>query len=325
MSRIVFVIALLSAPLAQAGVSGERIIAADSEPESWLSHGRNYAEDRMSPLTQINKQNVKDLGLAWHFDTGTSRGLEASPLIIDGIIFSTGSWSKVFANNAKTGELLWSYDPQVPKTWGVNACCDVVNRGVAAWGDSVFVGTLDGRLVSLNRTTGAVQWDVVTIDKDRPYTITGAPRVVNGKVLIGNGGAEYGVRGYLSGYEAETGDLAWRFYTVPGNPADGYDSEAMRKAAATWKGDVYWKVGGGGTVWIPWPMTTKLTFSTLASATVRPGIGTFAVRGVVTTCSCHRSLPSIRTAEPTFGTTRRRRPIRGTTLRLNTSFSLTCR
>ena len=249
MSRIVFFAALLVASQAHAGVSGERIIAADSEPGSWLSHGRNYAEDRMSPLTQINKENIKDLGLAWYFDTDTSRGLEASPLVIDGVIYSTGSWSKVFANDARTGELLWSYDPQVPKAWGVNACCDVVNRGVAAWGDSIFVGTLDGRLVSLNKSTGAVQWDVLTIDKGRPYTITGAPRIVNGKVLIGNGGAEYGVRGYLSGYDADTGELIWRFYTVPGNPAEEHESEAMRKAAATWTGDTYWKVGGGGTAW----------------------------------------------------------------------------
>ena len=240
---------LLTALPAAASVSGERIIEADSEPGSWLSHGRNYAEDRMTPLTQITPANVKDLGLAWYFDTGTARGLEASPLVIDGVIYTTGSWSKVFANDARTGELLWSYDPQVPREWGVNACCDVVNRGVAAWGDSIFVGTIDGRLVALDKNTGAEQWDVLTIDQGKPYTITGAPRVVNGKVLIGNGGAEYGVRGYLSAYDASSGNMLWRFHTVPGQPSDEHESEAMRMAAETWTGNLYWQVGGGGTAW----------------------------------------------------------------------------
>ncbi len=232
-----------------AEVTDERLVAADGEPHSWLSHGRNYAEDRESPLTQITRTNVAQLGLAWYFDTDTTRGLEATPLVIDGVMYTTGSWSTVFALDAATGALLWSYDPRVPRAWGVNACCDVVNRGVAAAGDNVYLGTLDGRLVALNRHSGDVVWEVLTIDPARPYTITGAPRVVKGNVIIGNGGAEYGVRGYLSAYDAISGDLIWRFYTVPGNPADPYESDAMRLAAATWSGDVYWQVGGGGTVW----------------------------------------------------------------------------
>jgi len=234
---------------ARAGVDAQRIIQADKEPGSWLSHGRNYAEDRQSPLIDITPENVNQLGLAWTFDTNTSRGLEASPLVIDGVIYSTGSWSKAFAINAATGELLWEYDPMVAKIWGANACCDVVNRGVAAWGDSIFLGTLDGRLIALDKATGAVKWEKLTIDNTRPYTITGAPRVVNGKVLIGNGGAEFGVRGYLSAYDADSGELVWRFYTVPGDPEQPYESEAMRMAAETWTGDLYWKIGGGGTVW----------------------------------------------------------------------------
>ncbi len=233
----------------QAEVSHERLINADEEPGSWLTHGRNYAEDRQSPLTSINKENISKLGLAWYFDTGTTRGLEASPLIIDGVIYSTGSWSKVFANDAVSGQPLWNYDPQVPRAWGVNACCDVVNRGVAAWGDSIYFGSLDGRLIALDSATGNLRWETLTIDPARPYTITGAPRIINGKVIIGNGGAEYGVRGYVSAYDAESGELLWRFYTVPGDPSKPFESEAMRMAAKTWTGDVYYEVGGGGTVW----------------------------------------------------------------------------
>lgn len=203
----------------------------------------------MTPLTGITPGNVESLGLAWYFDTGTKRGLEATPLVIDGVLYTTGSWSKVFALNGATGELVWEYDPEVPRAWGVNACCDVVNRGVAAWGDAIFVGTLDGRLVALNKDDGRVRWEVLTIDQTRPYTITGAPRVIDGKVVIGNGGAEYGVRGYVSAYDAASGELIWRFYTVPGNPNSEPETDALRMAAQTWTGDVYWQVGGGGTVW----------------------------------------------------------------------------
>lgn len=230
-------------------VDAPRLVNTAQEPSNWLTHGLNYAEDRHSQLERITPDNVANLGLAWYFDTNTTRGLEASPLVIDGVMYSTTSWSQVFAHNAVTGELLWHYDPQVPKAWGVNACCDVVNRGVAAWGDKVFVGTLDGRLVALDRHTGEVVWSVLTIDRARPYTITGAPRAVNGKIIIGNGGAEYGVRGYVGAYAAETGEQLWRFYTVPGDPEQPYESATMEMAAKTWTGDRYWKVGGGGTVW----------------------------------------------------------------------------
>ena len=234
---------------APSSVDETRIRNADQEPGSWLSHGRNYAEDRESPLTQITPANVDQLGLAWYYDTQTTRGLEASPLVIDGTLFTTTSWSQVFALDAVTGELLWKFDPEVPKSWGVNACCDVVNRGLAAWGTAVFVGTIDGRLIALDRTTGKVLWDTLTIDPTRPYTITGAPRAVNGNIIIGNGGAEFGVRGYVTAYDATTGTEQWRFYTVPGDPRVPYESDIMRRAADTWTGDLYWKTGGGGTVW----------------------------------------------------------------------------
>ena len=229
-------------------VDAARLSAADSEPGQWMSHGRTYDEQRFSPLKQITTDNVKDLGLAWFADLDTNRGQEATPIVVDGTMYISTAWSKVKAYRAATGEKLWEYDPQVPGAWGVNACCDVVNRGVAVWEGKVFVGTLDGRLVALEAPTGKVLWDVNTIDREKPYTITGAPRVVKGNVLIGNGGAELGVRGYVSAYDAATGKLNWRFYTVPGNPAMPFENPALEMAAKTWNGE-WWSLGGGGTVW----------------------------------------------------------------------------
>ena len=221
---------------------------ADARTGEWITHGRNYSETRFSPLKQIDAANVKNLGLAWTFDTETTRGLEATPIIVDGVMYTTGSWSVVFALDARSGKQLWKWDPQVPRTFGQRACCDVVNRGVAVYKNRVYVGTLDGRLVALDADSGKVDWEVVTVDQSRPYTITAAPRIVKGKVLIGNGGAELGVRGYLSAYDAASGKLAWRFYTVPGDPSLPFESPAMERAAKTWKGE-WWKIGGGGTVW----------------------------------------------------------------------------
>ena len=229
-------------------VDEARVVAADGDTENWLTHGRTYSEQRFVPLSGINDGNVGQLGLDWYFDLPTRRGIESTPLIIDGTMYVTTSWSMVFALDARSGEKIWHYDPEVPKIWAKNACCDAVNRGVAAWGDKVFVGTLDGYLVALDRTSGEVAWRVNTIDREQPYTITGAPRIIKGKVIIGNGGAEFGVRGYVSAYDVDTGEQAWRFYTVPGNPADGFEDEAMEMAAETWTGE-WWKQGGGGTVW----------------------------------------------------------------------------
>ena len=234
--------------MATESLDGRRI-AAGAEDGNWLSHGRTYDEQRHSPLDQINTDTIGKLGLAWYWDTGTTRGLEATPIVVDGIMFSTGSWSVVWAHDAKTGELLWSYDPQVPREWGKFACCDVVNRGAAVWKGRVYSGTLDGRLIALDAATGKLDWEVQTTDPERAYTITGAPRIVKDKVIIGNGGAEYGVRGYVTAYDTASGAQLWRFYTVPGNPADGFESRAMELAAATWRGGKWWEVGGGGTVW----------------------------------------------------------------------------
>src|SRR5688572_32248988 len=172
-----------SAPASPAAVNAARLTAADSEPGQWMSHGRTYDEQRFSPLDQIKKDNVKELGLAWFADLDTNRGQEATPLVVDGVLYVSTAWSKVKAYDAATGKRLWEFDPQVPGGWAVHACCDVVNRGVAVWEGKVFVGTLDGRLVALDATTGKSLWDVNTIDKTQPYTITGAPRVVKGHVL----------------------------------------------------------------------------------------------------------------------------------------------
>jgi PQQ-dependent dehydrogenase (methanol/ethanol family) len=235
-------------PAQPADVNESRIIHADREPGNWMTYGRTYDEQRFSPLNRINDRNVAQLGLAWFFDLDTKRGQEATPIVVDGVMYFTSAWSKVFALNAVTGQLLWSFDPKVPGDWAVNACCDVVNRGVAAWNGKIFLGTLDGRLIALDAATGQRVWETLTIDRSSRYTITGAPRVVKGKVLIGNGGGEFGVRGYISAYDAETGNLVWRFYTVPGDPSQPFESPALEKAVPTWSGD-WWKMGGGGTVW----------------------------------------------------------------------------
>ncbi len=231
-----------------ADVDGARILNADREPGNWMTHGRTYSEQRFSPLRKINDQNIAQLGLAWYYDLDMRRGQEATPIVVDGVMYFSTAWSKVFAINAATGAPIWSYDPKVPPAWAVNACCDVVNRGVAVWEGKVFIGTLDGRLVALDAATGKPVWEKLTIDPSFRYTITGAPRVIKGKVIIGNGGAEMGVRGYVSSYDAETGNMVWRFYTVPGDPSKPFESQILEKAAKTWTGE-WWKFGGGGTVW----------------------------------------------------------------------------
>jgi quinohemoprotein ethanol dehydrogenase len=221
--------------------------AADSG-EEWLSYGRDQGETRYSPLEQVNDSNVAELGVAWTFDTDSYRGLEATPLVSDGVMYGTRAWSSVFALDARTGEQLWNFDPQVDRSIGWKACCDVVNRGVAIYEGKIFVGTIDGRLIALDAKSGSLLWQVQTTDQTRPYTVTSAPRVFDGKVIIGNSGAELGVRGYITAYNASSGTEEWRFWVVPGNPADGFENPDMELAAETWEGD-WWTIGGGGTSW----------------------------------------------------------------------------
>jgi PQQ-dependent dehydrogenase (methanol/ethanol family) len=219
-----------------------------SRPGDWTTYGRDSSEQRYSSLTQIDEKTVGRLALAWSFDLGTLRGLEATPLVRDGVLYTTSAWNLVYALNAATGERLWTYDPHVLKAHARFACCDVVNRGVALHNGRVYFGTLDGRLIALEAKSGTLVWEVQTTPKDGPYSITGAPRIAKDKVIIGNAGSEYLVRGYLSAYDTETGRLVWRTYTVPGDPSKPFETDALRKASATWAGE-WWKLGGGGSVW----------------------------------------------------------------------------
>jgi len=215
----------------------------------WHSHGRDAFEQRFSPLQQINTATVKNLGLAFALPTESTRGLEATPLYESGVLYFSLDWSRVWAVDVRSQKVLWKYDPKVPGVFGRKACCDVVNRGVALDGDRVFVGTLDGFLIALDKATGNEIWRVKTTPESGVYAITGAPRITKGKVIIGNGGAEFGVRGYVSAYDATTGALAWRFYTVPDGRNAQQETPALEKALSTWSKDSNWESGGGGTVW----------------------------------------------------------------------------
>jgi quinohemoprotein ethanol dehydrogenase len=244
-------------------VDDKTLLNAGKTGDAWLMAGGNYSQTRYSPLTQIDASNVDRLGLAWYYDTGSLPGtLEASPVISNGTLYGTVTWGAVFAVDARTGKEKWRWDPQVGHRnfpldsegnpnkvrTGPSLCCGPGNRGVAVYDGKVYVGTLDARLVALDAETGKVDWEVQTADKNADYSITGAPLIVKGKVIIGNGGGEFAVRGYISAYDAETGKLVWRFYTVPGDPSKPFENKAMAAAAKTWSGD-WWKLGGGGNPW----------------------------------------------------------------------------
>ncbi|MCX7321936.1 MAG: PQQ-dependent dehydrogenase, methanol/ethanol family [Hyphomicrobiales bacterium] len=251
------------AALAQTKGSAEHIKAVTSAIDSaaikangattkdWPTYGLDYAETRFSKLDQINASNVKDIGLVWSYSLESIRGVEATPLVVDGIMYVTAPWSVVHAVDTRTGKRIWTFDPGVDREKGYRGCCDVVNRGVALYKGKVFVGAYDGRLIAIDAATGQKAWEKDTvIDRKMSYTITGAPRVFNGKVVIGNGGAEYGVRGYVTAYDAENGDQKWRWFTVPGDPAKPFEDESMAAAAKTWDpAGKYWVNGGGGSAW----------------------------------------------------------------------------
>ena len=238
-------------------VDAERVANADHEPDQWLTLGRTYRGDRFSPLTQIKADNVGTLGFAWQYEARSHRGRvehgqEATPIVVDGVLYASGPWGSVFAVNAQSGQERWRYDPEVDGSYNRRACCDVVNRGVQVWQGKVYVATLDGFLVALDASTGRELWKSDTLmDRDtRFYTITSPPQVAKNVVVIGNSGAEFGVRGYITAYDLDSGEQRWRFFTVPGDPAKGPpENPAMELALQTWGPDTDWESGLGGTVW----------------------------------------------------------------------------
>ena len=247
----------LTSTLLVASISAQSRLVEDAvllnpPADEWVTYGRDYAETHHSPLTQINAANVGQLELAWSTEVGSQGKVETTPIVWDGALYGTSTWSVVFAIDVRTGALKWKWDPGLVKggasEGGARFCCGPVNRGVAIYKGRVFVGLLDGRLVALDAKTGDVVWSVQTTPPGSDYSITGAPRIVKGRVLIGNGGGEYGVRGYLTAYEADSGKQAWRWYVVPGDPSKGVEDRSMELAVRTWRGE-WWKYGGGGTPW----------------------------------------------------------------------------
>ncbi|MBZ5579811.1 MAG: PQQ-binding-like beta-propeller repeat protein [Acidobacteriia bacterium] len=221
----------------------------------WLSYGVNWGEQRYSPLTQVNADNVKRLGLAWAYDIPAAGGnpqthQEGTPLVFNGVLYSIGPWSVVYAVDLRTGKEVWHQDPDVnQQVWQSRICCGVVNRGIALYEGKVIAPVVDGRLRALDAATGKMIWETRVSPENMPYTITMAPRVIKGgKIIIGISGGEYAIRGFFSAYDVETGKLAWRFYTVPGDPSKPFEQPELAEAAKTWSGE-WWKIGGGAAVW----------------------------------------------------------------------------
>jgi len=225
-------------------------LTADAQPGQWLANGRDIGKTFYSPLDGINRDNVGKLGFAWEFQTGTERGMEATPLVVDGVMYVSGVAGRVYALDPSTGRSLWRFEPAIDFRYSRSTCCDIVNRGLAVWKGRVYVATVDGILYSLDAGDGHVLWKADTVtDRTRAYSVTGAPQVAGGVIVIGNGGAEYDSRGYVSAYSLDTGALAWRFFTVPGDPSRPQESPALEKAVKTWSGGNWWERGAGGNVW----------------------------------------------------------------------------
>jgi len=223
--------------------------------EDWISYNVNWSEQRYSPLNQVNAGNVSRLGLAWATEIPAAPGpaqnrQEGTPLVYNGVLYSISPWSVVYAVDARSGKALWHQDPEVnQQVWQSRICCGVVNRGIALYQGKVIAPSVDGRLRALDADTGKIVWETRVSPENQAYTITMAPRVIKGgKVIIGVSGGEYGVRGFFSAFDAETGKLAWQFYTVPGDPSKPFERPDLEEAAKTWSGE-WWKLGGGAPVW----------------------------------------------------------------------------
>jgi len=254
-----------------ANVTAERLVKATNEPGQWMTYGGTYSEQRFSRLAKITSSNVGQLGLQWFADYETNQNQHGSPLYIDGVIYVSTARNVVYAFDAKSGKQLWKYNPMIHGE-RLRYNVGLVNRGIAAWRGKIIMGTLDARLVAIDAKTGKEVWSTDTVPESlglgpmtKQYAITMAPRAAKGKVFIGGSGGEFGVRGWIAAFDAETGKEVWRFWTVPGDPAKGFESKALEKAARTWSGE-WWKVaGGGGTVWdaaVYDPVTDLLYFGT---------------------------------------------------------------
>jgi len=229
---------------------GDAAIADEQQTSNWLAYGRTHNERRFSPAADINSENVADLKVDWFIDLPNDVGLVSTPLVVDGVMYFTGTMNIIRAVDAVSGDLIWDYDPKVgEEVKGKRKIGWVHNRGISFYEGKIFTATWDGRLIAIDANSGKEIWSTRTYDMERSLYITGAPKAFKGKVLIGNGGTENGpTRGWVTAYDADTGEEAWKFYIVPGNPADGFENDAMEMAAETWTGE-WWKHGGGGNAW----------------------------------------------------------------------------
>ena len=310
-------------PPGAARVDAERLAAG--EPDQWLTPGRDANGTYYSPLRDINAGNVGKLGFAWDYRLGTSRGQESTPLVIDGVMYATSNFGRVYALDAASGKELWKYDPHIDGQWARYACCDAVNRGLVAFDGRLYVGALDGWLHALDARTGQLVWKVDTLigrSEHKPYTLTGAPLLAGDLIIVGNAGADFaGARGYVAAYDLKSGAFRWRFFTVPRNPAEGpQDQPHLEAAVKTWDPRHRWDAGSGGTVWDGMAYDPALGSCTSAPPMRRPTTCISADARAAMSSTRHRSSRSMRTMGRWPGTTRPPREIDGTSTARRRSF-----